>query len=107
RNYAFSSAIVRALTPALTADSDYEDASAGTVASNMRTQKWYPAPRMIYGSTTGFGVREAAYGMTRERATPIGTLGGNTKRFDNFAVGYYDARGARTFARTWKAETPG
>jgi hypothetical protein len=45
--------------------------------------------------------------MTRERPTPVGTLGGNTERFDNFAVGYYDARGARTFARTWKLQTPG
>jgi hypothetical protein len=109
RNYAFASAQVRALTPALVADTDYVDNAGGTVAANLRAQKWYPAPRMMFGdpAVPGSGAREAALGMTAERKTGVGALAGNTKAFFNYAVAYFDARGARTFARVWSTATPG
>jgi hypothetical protein len=107
RNYAFASEPVRSMTPQLTADSDYFDPAGGTVPANQRAQKWYPAPRMIFGSPSSSGVREAARGMTLERPVDIDELGGNTAVFRNYAVAYYDARGARTFARVWSTSTPG
>lgn len=107
RNYAFSSAGVRSLTPALTNDADYVDPIGGSVPSNQRNQKWYPAPRMIYGTPSAPGTREAAFGMTLERSIRPGELGGNTQRFSNYAVAYYDARGARTSARVWSTATAG
>ena len=55
RNYAFASEPVRSLTPQLTADSDYFDTIGGTVPANQRGQKWYPAPRMIYGNLNSSG----------------------------------------------------
>ncbi len=45
--------------------------------------------------------------MTLERPVDVGELGGNTAVFRNYAVAYYDARGARTFARVWSTSTPG
>lgn len=107
RNYAFASEVVRSLTPALTADGDYLDPAGGTVPDDQRAQHWYPAPRMIYGSPNTPGSREAAHGMTLERTVRIGELGGNTVAFRNYAVAYYDARGARTYARVWSTATPG
>ena len=109
RNYAFASAPVRSLTPQLTNDSDYFDATGGTVPNNQRSQSWYPAPRMIYGNpaTPGSGAREASHGMTAERTVSSGELGGNQGSFRNYAHAYYDARGARTYARVWNTSTPG
>jgi hypothetical protein len=107
RNYALSSAVVRGLTPQLTADSHYRDPAGGTVTAAQRDQKWYPAPRMFYGRTDAPGTREAAYGMTLERTVGAGELGGNTEDFRNYAVAYYDARGGRVFQRLWKTSTPG
>ena len=107
RNYAFASEPVRSLTPQLTADSDYFDPAGGTVPANQRSQKWYPAPRMIYGRPSQSGVREAARGMTLERPVDVNELAGNTAVFRNYAVAYYDSRGARTFARVWSTSTPG
>lgn len=107
RNYAFASAPVRSLTPQLTADSDYFDSGGGTVPSNQRSQKWYPAPRMVYGNPNQPGSREAAHGMTLERTVIVNELGGNTVAFRNYAVAYYDARGARAYARVWSTATPG
>lgn len=107
RNYAFSSAIARGLTPQLTADADYRDPAGGTVSAAQRNQKWYPAPRMFYGPTNSPGTREAAHGMTLERSVRVGELGGNTVAFQNYAVAYYDARGGRVFQRLWKTATPG
>jgi hypothetical protein len=107
RNYAFASAVVRGLTPTLTADSDYLDPTGATVPANQRTQKWYPAPRMTYGRPSDPGTREAAHGMTRERRVIVGELGGNTAAFLNYAVAYHDARGARTYARVWSTAAPG
>jgi hypothetical protein len=107
RNYAFVNPAVRSLTPALTADSDYLDPAGGMPPANQRTQKWYPAPRMIYGLPSDPGAREAAHGMTLERRVQINELGGNTAQFLNYAVAYYDARGARTYARVWSTATAG
>jgi hypothetical protein len=107
RNYAFASEPVRSLTPQLTADSDYFDSAGGSVPANQRSQKWYPAPRLIYGSPSAPGVREGARGMTLERPTGVNGLAGNTTPFRNFAVPYSDARGARTCARVWSTATPG
>ncbi|MGH9386202.1 MAG: hypothetical protein ACRD2N_18150, partial [Vicinamibacterales bacterium] len=45
--------------------------------------------------------------MTLERRVNVGELGGNTGAFVNYAVAYYDARGARTYARVWSTATPG
>jgi hypothetical protein len=45
--------------------------------------------------------------MTLERAVRVGELGGNTVPLANYAVAYYDARGARTYARVWSTMTPG
>jgi hypothetical protein len=107
RNYAFASHVVRALTPQLTNDADYLDAAGGAVPSDQRAQKWYPAPRMIYGSPSTPGTREAAHGMTLERTVRVDELGGNTSAFRNYAVAYSDARGARNYARIWSTATPG
>lgn len=107
RNYAFASAPVRNLTPTLAGDSDYRDPAGGTVPTAQRVQSWYPAPRMIYGNPNQPGVREAAHGMTLERTVIVNELGGNTAPFRNYAVAYYDARGARTYARVWNTATAG
>jgi hypothetical protein len=107
RNYAFASEPVRSLTPQLTADSDYFDPAGRSVPATQRSQKWYPAPRMIYGNPSQPGSREAAQGMTLERTVIVNELGGNTVAFRNYAVAYYDARGARSYARTWDTMTPG
>jgi hypothetical protein len=107
RNYAFASAPVRSLTPQLTADSDYFDSTGGTVPAAQRSQKWYPAPRMTYGNPSSPGAREASNGLTFERTVLKDELAGNTVAFRNYAVAYYDARGARTYARVWSTATPG
>jgi hypothetical protein len=107
RNYAFSSAPVRNWPPQLTAESDYTTPTGGTVPDNLRAQSWYPAPRMIYGEAGQAGVREAARGMTKERRIAAKELGTNVNPFDNYAVAYYDSRGARTYARVWSTATPG
>jgi hypothetical protein len=107
RNYAFGGAPVRALTLQLTADAAYRDPAGGPVASSLKSQAWYPAPRMTFGRPSDPGTREAAHGMTRERRVSIGELGGNTQAFMNYAVAYYDARGAQTYQRVWSTATPG
>jgi len=107
RNYAFTSKAVRALTPTLTADSDYRDAAGGAVAQSLRDQKWYPAPRMMFRRPNVPGAREASHGMTLERRVRPGELGGNTEGFLNYAVAYYDARGAHTYQQVWSIATPG
>jgi hypothetical protein len=45
--------------------------------------------------------------MTLERTVRVGELGGNMVAFRSYAVAYYDARGARTYARVWSTATPG
>lgn len=107
RNYAFTSRDLRAFTSLLTTDASYRDASAGGVPQPLRTQNWYPAPRMIFGLPSDPGTREAARGMTRERRVIVGEIAGNTQAFLNYAVAYYDARGARTYQQVWSTATPG
>jgi hypothetical protein len=107
RNYAFSSDPVRSLTPQLTAETDYSDPAGHAVPANQRSQKWYAAPRMTYGLPSQPGTREIARGMTLERTVTKDELGGNTVGFHNYAVAYYDTRGARTYARVWSTTTPG
>jgi hypothetical protein len=107
RNYAFASAPVRSLTPSLTADADYFDSAGNVPATSLRTQRWYPAPRMIYGRPDRPGTREMAYGMTLERRVAPKELAGNTAPFVNYAVAYYDTRGAHTYERVWSTATPG
>ena len=111
RNYAFSSKPVKSFTPQSTAASFYRDPLGGPVAASLVSQKWYPAPRMIYGGFLQNGlrdtaVRDPAYGMTLERTVGAHELGDNTQPFANFAVAYYDRRGARMYRNTWK-QTPG
>ncbi len=107
RNYAFASAPVRSLTPQLTTDGDYFDSTGGAVPAAQRSQKWYSAPRMTYGNPNSPGAREASNGLTFERTVQKDELGGNTAPFPNYAIAYYDARGARTYARVWSTATPG
>ncbi len=45
--------------------------------------------------------------MTAERTVGVNELGANISPFRNYAVAFYDARGARTYARVWKTTTPG
>jgi len=107
RNYAFTSRDLRAFTPQVTADSNYLDAAGGGVAQALRAQSWYPAPRMTYGNPSDPGTREAARGMTLERSVARGELARNTRRFPNYAVAYYDARGAHAYQQVWSTATPG
>jgi hypothetical protein len=107
RNYAFASRDLRAYTPQLTTDAAYRDPAGGAVAQSFRTQKWYPAPRMIYGNPSAPGTREAARGMTLERTIRRSELAGNTQPFPNYAVAYYDARGANAYRQVWSTATPG
>jgi hypothetical protein len=107
RNYAFTSRDLRAYTPQLTTDASYRDASGGGVAQSLRNQKWFPAPLMIYGNPNSPGTREAARGMTLERTVRSGELAGNTQPFLNYAVAYYDTRGANAYRQVWSTATPG
>jgi hypothetical protein len=106
RNYAFASAPVRSLTPQLPA-SAYTVSAGGTVPANQKSQRWFPAPRMIYGGANEPGVRESAFGMTLERTVPVPELANNTKPFKNYAVAYYDAVGSQAYRAVWKTTTPG
>jgi hypothetical protein len=47
----------------------YFDPAGREAPATQRTQKWYPAPRMMYGnpSAPGTSARAAAFGMTLER----------------------------------------
>jgi len=105
RNYAFTSRDLRSLTPLLTTDATYRDPLGGGVDQSLRNQKWYPAPRMLYLNPGN--PREAAYGMTTERTVDVGELAGNTVSFRNYAVAYYDARGANAYRQAWSTATPG
>jgi hypothetical protein len=80
---------VRSLTPQLTADSDYLHPAGGSLSAPFRSQKWYPASRMIYGNPNAPGTREAAHGMTLERTVRVGELGANTVAFRNSNPGYF------------------
>jgi hypothetical protein len=45
--------------------------------------------------------------MTQERRVNPKELAGNTAAFLNYAVAYYDARGAHAYERVWSASSPG
>jgi hypothetical protein len=62
---------------------------------------------MMFGNPANPGTREMARGMTLERSIAPGELGGNTERLQNYAVAYYDARGARTFQQVWSTAIAG
>lgn len=62
-------------------------------------RKWYHAPWL---HTTSSG-REFIHGMTKERPSRAGELGpAQTNPHDNWAVGFYNARGAFTIGQVWK-----
>jgi hypothetical protein len=62
-------------------------------------RKWYHAPWL---HTTASG-REFIHGMTRERPSRVPELGpAQTAEFANWAVGFYNARGAYTIGQVWK-----
>jgi hypothetical protein len=70
----------------------FADVSANAV------RKWYHAP-WLHSTASG---REFIHGMTKERPSAIGELGpAQTAAHDNWAVGFYNARGGYTIGRVW------
>ncbi|CAN7694190.1 hypothetical protein [Aminobacter sp. LjRoot7] len=66
--------------------------------ANNNTRNWYHALWMHPGNSG----REFLHGLTKERATdPEQLAEGVTKSFDTWAVGFYNALGATTFAKVW------
>jgi hypothetical protein len=73
--------------------SNFADVSANSV------RKWYHAP-WLHSSNSG---REFIHGMTKERPSRVGELGAaQTGQHDNWAVGFYNARGGYTIGQVWK-----
>ena len=63
-----------------------------------KVRAWYHAPWLDVGSNG----REPLHGLTRERASMPGELGpGQTKVWNNWAVGFYNAPGGAMFGRIW------
>lgn len=61
-------------------------------------RKWYNAPWQDYG----FNGREPAHGLTRERVNMPGELDPKqTKMWNNYAVGFYNAAGAYAIGQVW------
>jgi hypothetical protein len=100
RRHVFGAAVLRSQMTAA-------QVKALKTAGEPTSKSWYPAPRMTYGDFTRPGVREAAFGMTRERMVGIGEVAGNTKAMHNFAVGYYNKSGAYALGKTWSTKIPG
>ena len=80
------------------------NAEVDWVVQNNTVRKWYHAPWMHW-SDSG---REFVHGLTRERTTPVpaagqaGELGpGQTKCFQNWAVGFFNAPGGYTVGQVW------
>lgn len=66
--------------------------------ANNNTRAWYHALWMHPGDSG----REFLHGLTKERPTdPNQLANGLTKSFDTWAIGFYNALGAETFARVW------
>lgn len=66
---------------------------------NNRVRKWYHAPWLHWGV---FG-REFIHGLTHERVSEPGELARTqTSRFQNWAVGMYNAKGGYTIRQVWK-----
>ena len=62
-------------------------------------RKWYHAP-WLHSTPSG---REFIHGLTKERPSRAKELGpAQTGQHDNWAVGFYNARGAFTIGRVWK-----
>jgi hypothetical protein len=62
-------------------------------------RKWYHAP-WLHSTASG---REFIHGMTKERGSRVGELGpAQTSPHDNWAVGFYNARGGFTIGQVWK-----
>lgn len=70
--------------------------------SKNQTRKWYHAPWMHWG---GRG-REPIHGLTPERGSRWRELSKNqTRRTNNWAIGFYNPRGAFTIGQVWKDPT--
>lgn len=70
--------------------------------SKNQTRKWYHAPWMHWGSRG----REPIHGLTRERGSRWRELSEHqTRRTNNWAVGFYNPRGAFTIGQVWKDPT--
>jgi hypothetical protein len=62
-------------------------------------RKWYHAP-WLHAGPSG---REFIHGLTRERPSRPGELGPTqTNQHDNWAVGFYNARGGYTLGQVWR-----
>jgi len=72
---------------------NFADISANSV------RKWYHAP-WLHSTSSG---REFIHGMTKERPSRPGELGSaQTAPHDNWAVGFYNARGGFAIGQVWK-----
>jgi hypothetical protein len=70
-------------------------------ASNT-VRKWYNAPWLHWGRNG----REFIHGLTYERVSLPGELASTqTQSFQNWAVGYYNARGAYAIGQVWRDPT--
>jgi hypothetical protein len=62
-------------------------------------RKWYNAPWLHWGRNG----REFVHGLTYERVSQPGELAtSQTQTFQNWAIGYYNARGAYTIGQVWR-----
>ncbi|MGH8083577.1 MAG: hypothetical protein ACREP7_23580, partial [Lysobacter sp.] len=70
---------------------------------NNRVRKWYHAP-WLHDDGAAFGAgREWRRGMTRERmARPFDLHRKQTERAQNWAVGFYNDRGAVSLGKVWR-----
>src|SRR6185295_9480706 len=70
----------------------------GAVGQNA-VRKWYHAP-WLHSTASG---REFIHGMTKERRTQVHELGpAQNTEHDNWAVGFYNNRGAYVIGQVWK-----
>jgi hypothetical protein len=75
------------------AANNFADVSTNTV------RKWYHAP-WLHSTNSG---REFIHGLTKERPSRVGELGpAQTAQHDNWAIGFYNARGGYTIGQVWK-----
>jgi hypothetical protein len=72
---------------------------AGWVVQNNRVRRWYHVPWLHYGRNG----REYIHGLTHERVSEPGELAfTQTSRFQNWAVGMYNAPGGYVIGRVWR-----
>lgn len=68
------------------------------VVQNNAIRKWYHAPWLHWGNNG----REFVHGLTRERTSRRFELAATQDRtFRNYAIGFYNARGAFTIGQVW------